>query len=244
MTPTDPQAPAAPAAPAAAAPAVDMTDYQRQIDELKEQVAESQRTAQFWAQKAANGAPAAPAAPKTDDGDDDDVLEAITTGGAKGFDALAAKRGFVRRNEVEELIETRATTLTKEQQLITEYPDLQKKNSEFFKATAINYGNLVKSGTPQPVAMELAAKQTELEFIRAGKIKMNGSGPSGEEKEAARLRRIAAQASPNGSSRPAPSDEEDEELTPQQKHIADAMGITHEAYAKRAKGGVAMRGVK
>jgi hypothetical protein len=243
MTPQDQTTPpAAPAAPAAAAP--DVTDYQRQIDELKEQVAEGQRTAQFWAQKAAaNGAPA-PAAPKTDDGDDDDVLEAITTGGAKGFDALAQKRGFVRRNEVEELIETRATTLTKEQQLITEYPDLQKKNSEFFKATAINYGNLVKSGTPQPVAMELAAKQTELEFIRAGKIKMNGSGPSGEEKEAARLRRIAAQASPSGSARPAPSDEEDEELTPQQKHIADAMGISHEAYAKRAKAGVAMRGVK
>jgi hypothetical protein len=242
MTPTDPQAPAAPAAPAAAAP--DVAHYQRQIDELKEQVAESQRTAQFWAQKAANGAPAAPAAPHTDDGDDDDVLEAITTGGAKGFDALAAKRGFIRRNEVEELIETRATTLTKEQQLINEYPDLQKKNSEFFKSTAINYGNLVKSGTPQPVAMELAAKQTELEFIRAGKIKMNGSGPSGEEKEAARLKRIAAQASASGSSRPAPADEEDEELTPQQKHIADAMGISHEAYAKRAKGGVAMRGVK
>jgi hypothetical protein len=243
MTPTDPQAPAAPATPAAAAPAVDTTDYQRQIDELKEQVAESQRTAQFWAQKAANGAPA-PAAPKTDDGDDDDVLEAITTGGAKGFDALAQKRGFVRRNEVEQLIETRATTLTKEQALLNEYPDLKSKNTEFFKATAINYGNLVKSGTPQPVAMELAAKQTELEFIRAGKIKMNGSDPSKDEKEAARLKRIAAQASPSGSSRPAPSDEEDEELTPQQKHIADAMGISHEAYAKRAKGGVAMRGVK
>jgi hypothetical protein len=243
MTPTDSQAPAAPAAPAAAAP--DVTDYQRQIDELKEQVAESQRTAQFWADKAANGAHAAAASAPAVDEEEPDVLEAITTGGAKGFDQLAKKRGFIQRNEVEQIIEARATSLTKEQQLMKEYPDLENKDTEFFKTTAENYGRLVKSGTPQPVAMEMAARQAELQFIRAGKIKVNGSGrPSGDEKEAARLKRIAAQASPSGSARPAPVDEEDEELTPQQKHIADAMGISHEAYAKRAKTGVAMRGVK
>jgi hypothetical protein len=231
------------AAPGALTP----EDYQTQIDELKEQVAESQRTAQFWADKAqtagsprGNPAPAAAAPPVEEE--EPDVLEAITTGGAKGFDALAAKRGFVRKAEVEALIESKASTLTKEQALMDEYPDLKNKSSEFFKTTAVNYGELVKQGTPGLVAMEMAARQTELTFLRAGKLKPDGA-PTADEKEARRLARIAAQNGGGGGRRPAATSEEDDsDLTPEQKHIADAMGITHEAYAKRAKAGVAIGG--
>jgi hypothetical protein len=251
MTPADPTTlvsatpPAAPAAavtaaPAAAAPAVDTAAYQRQIDELKEQVAEGQRTAQYWADKVKAGAPTKPAEAE----DEPDVLEAITTGGAKGFDKLAKQRGFIQRDEVESLINQRAASLTEEQQLLKEYPDLSKKESEFFRATALEYGKLVKSGVPQAVAMGNAARQTELEFIKAGKIKLPAAAQTKEEKEAARVARIAAQSGDTGARRPAAADEEDEDLTAEQKHIADAMGISHEAYAKRAKNGVAMRGVK
>ena len=148
-------------------PAPELATLQQQINDLKEQVAESNRTAQFWAEKAKSSAPAPAAPAAAEEEDETDVLEAITTGGVKGFDTLAAKRGYVKRDEVETLINQRATVLTREQELLQEYPDLKKKDSEFFKATAVNYGTLVRSGTPAPVAMELAAKQTELEFLRS-----------------------------------------------------------------------------
>ena len=238
--PADSPAGGAPAA-SAALPASDAAAMQRQIDDLKEEAAEARRTAEYWAGRAASPAPAAPAA---EPDDDTDVLEAITTGGAKGFDALAAKRGFIKRDEVETLINQRATSLTKEQALIEEYPDLRKKDSEFFKATALNYGSLVKSGVPQAVAMETAARQTELEFLRSGKIKLPGAAAeeTKAEKEAARRARIAAQAPESGRRQAAAPDGEDDELTPQQMRIADAMGVSHEAYAKRAKAGVSIKG--
>jgi hypothetical protein len=241
MTP-DPEIPDS-AAPPAAEPAVDAAALQRQIDELKEQVAEGQRTAQYWADKAKASAPQ-PRAAEVPEEDEPDVLEAITTKGAKGFDELASKRGFVRKDEVEALIANRAASLTKEQELLGRYPDLKKKDSEFFKATALHYGDLVKAGTPQAVAMELAAEKAELDFMRTGKLKPAGSEATKEEKEAARLARIKAQSAGGGGRQPAPDPEEDDELTPEQKRIADAMGVSHEAYKKRAKAGVAMRGLK
>lgn len=231
---TETESPAAPTA----------EDLQQQIADLREQVAESNRTAQFWADKAKTTSASVPAPiGEEEEEEEPDVLEAITTRGAKGFDQLASKRGFIRREEVESLINAKATALTKEQALMDEYPDLRNRTSEFFKATAVNYGELVKQGTPAPVAMELAARQTELAFLRAGKTKPETAGK--DEKDARRNARIAAQSPGNsGGRRPAATsdDEDSADLTPEQKHIADAMGISHEAYAKRAKAGVAMGG--
>ena len=235
MTPTETTVAAETAAP----PAIDPAALQAQIDELKEQVAEQTRTAQFWADKAraaSNGNGHAPAAPAAEE--EPDVLEAITTGGAKGFDELAAKRGFVRKTEVERMIDAKANQVTREQQLMTEYPDLKNKNSEFFKGTAVRYGQLVTEGMAQHLAMETAARETELNFLRSGKMKLPGAEPTKAEKEAERLRRIDAQGGEGGRRRPAAAAEDDEELTAEQKHIADAMGISHEAYMKRAKAGV------
>lgn len=223
-------------------------DYQKQINDLKEQVAESNRTAQFWADRAKTPAQpvAAHPAPVAEE-DEPDVLEALTQGGAKGFDALAVKRGFARKSDVESMIDAKASAFTREQQLMDEYPDLKNKNSDFFKATAANYGALITQGTPATVAMEMAARQTELAMLRAGKSKPGAPAAGGaDDKEAKRLARIAAQSGGSGGrGRPAiasPDDEDDTELTPEQKHIADAMGVSHEAYAKRAKAGVAIGG--
>lgn len=234
--------PAAPAAAAATPAAVDATALETQIAELKEQIAESNRTAEFWADKAkkSSGTPA-PVKQVVEEEDDTDVLEAITTGGTKGFDALAKKRGFIKRDEVEALIDTRATSLTKEQELIGRYPDLKKPTSDFFKATAAHYGDLVKGGTPQAQAMELAAERTELQWMREGKIKPAAETTKAE-KETARLERVKAQSGEGGRRQAAPVEEGDDELTEQQKHIADAMGISHEAYGKRAKAGVSIKG--
>jgi hypothetical protein len=239
ISPTPAAGTDSPSQPAAAAP--DAAALQRQIDELSEQVKESQRTAEFWAERARQSAPQPAPQPEPEPDDDDtDVLEAITTKGAKGFDELAAKRGFVRRNDVAAMIEQRATALTKEQELIARYPDLKVKNSEFFKATAAHYGELVKGGTPPTLAMELASEKTELDFMRSGKLKPEAPKDDRGDREERRAR-AAAQAGPS-SRRPAATEPDDDELNDQQKRIADAMGVSHEAYLKRAKAGVNIGG--
>jgi hypothetical protein len=233
-------------APAAAAPAA-APDLEKTIAELREEVAESRRTAEFWATQA-RSTPAAPAQPQPqpepEEEDDTDVLEAITTEGTKGFDRLAAKRGFIKRTEVEQLIDARATAIqtahSAEQELLTTYPDLKNRQSDFFKTTATHYGQLVKSGTPPATAMGVAASMAELEFMRAGKL----STPNGAkgDREADRLARINAQGGGAGPRRPSGAETDDDTLTPEQKHIAAMMGISEEAYLKRAKTGVQMGG--
>ena len=208
-----------------------------EIAELREQIQESNRTAEFWAAKARN-TDAAPVAQVEDD--EPDVLDAITSGGAKGFDALAKKRGFVQRDEVESLINQRASALTTEQMLMTEYPDLKDKKSDFFKETAVHYRTLVQKGVPQVEAMQLAADKAQLEGLRSGKIKSPGEQTKAD-KEATRLARVAAQSDPVSGRRPAAPTEEDQTLSLEQKHIAAAMGISEEAYSKRANAGVNLR---
>jgi hypothetical protein len=221
-------------------PSPELTALQQQINDLKEQVAESQNTARFWAERAKQPAPmTVSATPEPED--DTDVLEKITVDGVKGLDELAAKRGYIKRDEVRQIVQDERSSATKELELTTEYPDLKNKKSEFFQATAIHYGNLVRSGTPQPMAMELAARQTELQFLKEGKMKIPGEREK-HEREQDRLDRIRAQSGENGR-RPAPgADENDTELTAEQKHICDSMGIPYEAYAKRAAQGVAISG--
>jgi hypothetical protein len=232
------------APPPAAAPAIDAADLQRQIAELKEQIAESNRTAEFWAEQARGNTPApqTPDNPEPDEDEDEDPLEAITSGGSKGFDKLAEKRGFVKRDQVVEMIESRASGLVKEQELLTRYPDLKNRSSDFFKTTAAHYGALVKGGTPPNVAMELASEKAELDFMRAGKITPDGNGTTAADREKDRRARISAQSGGGGPRRPAAEETEDDTLTPEQKRIAAGMGISEEAYLKRAKAGVRMGG--
>ena len=88
--------------------------------------------------------------------------------------------------------------------------------------------------------MKLAAKSVAADWMESGKMKT--ATQTAEEKKAAkeseRQARIAAQGA--GKSAPAAPDssEEDDELTAQEKHICERMGISEEAYKKRAKQGV------
>ena len=91
--------------------------------------------------------------------------------------------------------------------------------------------------------MEMAAERAELSLIRSGKRKtpQQQADDTKAQREQERRARIAAQAGDRGG-RTAEGAEEDEELTPEQKHIVASMGITEEAYKKRAKEGVKVRG--
>ncbi|MBV9448556.1 MAG: hypothetical protein JO345_21940 [Streptosporangiaceae bacterium] len=241
-TPQSPPSAATPAAPPQ--PAIDAAALQRQIDELKQSLGEKDRAIEFWQSKSARPEPAAKAEPVEEE-PEADVLDVITSKGAKGLDELLARRGYVRKSEVEQITDAKAQAFAKEQQLLKEYPELGDHKSDFFKATAQHYGHLVKSGVAPAVAMELAAERTELAQIRDGK-RLTPQQKKEEDKaqrEQERRARAAAQAGDRGVRTPAES-EEDEDLTAEQKHIAAAMGISEEAYKARAKKGVAMRGVK
>lgn len=240
-------APPPAAAPAAAAPVVDAAGLQKQIDDLKAASEENARAADFWKKKAETPAPtraaAEPAAPAEEE---EDVLDILATKGAKGLVALLAKSGYVRGEEVDARVNQKASEIQKEQALVAQYPDLKKENSEFFKETALAYGALVKQGVSKAVAMEMAAERTELKFLREGKMKTPTQQADEAKAEKDRLKRdrIAAQAGEGVRGRAPVEEEDDAELTPEQKHIADQMGITHEAYAARAKKGVQMKGIR
>ncbi|HEY3885066.1 MAG TPA: hypothetical protein VGL62_07655, partial [Vicinamibacterales bacterium] len=180
----------------------------------------------------------------------------LTTKGAKGLDAVLAKRGYVRGEDVDKRVNDKAASMVKEQQLVEQYPDLRKKDSEFFKATAIAYGDLVKQGVAPGVAMEMAAERTELKFMRDGKIKTPSEQKA--EREAARRTRVAAQGAEGTGRTPAHTEEEDEDLTPEQLRIVNSMLVGSqgadgkpmteaqavEVYKARAKKGVAMKGLR
>lgn len=233
--------------PAAQPPAEDVAAIKARLAELENQNGELTRTAQFWADKAKGGAPAPKAKPDVVDDDNVDVLDVLTTKGVKGLDELMAKRGYVRKDYVDQTVDGKANQITSEAQLLKDYPDLSNKKSEFFQATAMEYGSLVKSGVPEAVAMQMAAERTDLRFLREGKTKT----PQQEEtekkaaKEQARLERIKAQSGTRGG-QPTADDEADDELTPEQKRTAIAMlagdGVTDEQaiekYKARAKRGV------
>jgi len=92
------------------------------------------------------------------------------------------------------------------------------------------------------LAMEMAAERVALAWIRAGKQPAaDGDRRMRQEDREARAR---AQGGSRGA-RPAAAavaEEENEDLSNEQKHIAASMGISEDAYRAQAKKGVAMRG--
>jgi len=216
------------------------------LTSLTDQVAETTRTAQFWYEKAN-----ATAKPADKPADEEDVLDVITKGG-DALDKLLEKRGFVKADQVDSKLNQRTQQLTKEAALVKQYPDLENTESPFFKEVAAVYGTLVKSGVAQSVAMEMAANQVELAWYREGKRETVKERKAREDadKESQRQERIRAQAGDRGRRPAAEPEDGDDELTAEQKQIAVRMlagdGVTPEqaieAYKKRAKSGVAVRG--
>lgn len=227
-------------AAAAAADAASNAALLAQIETLKNEVKEKDASAIYWHEQAkGKGVTAAPAkeaaaAEETEE----DILELITTKGAKGLDQLLAKRGFVRQEDVAKTVNEKATLMTTESALAAEYPDLADKNSEFFKATATHYAPLIQAGVPPTVAMKVAANQAELDGYKTGKRLT----PTEKAERAAR----AAAQNPDKTQRSAAVEEEpgSGELDEFQRHLCEAMEITPEQYQARAKAGVRIGGRK
>jgi len=239
VTNTPPATPAV-ATPPAAVPAV--VDNSSELAALKAEIAENKRATEFWYDKATRQAPAPAAVAEPEPEDDTDLLDLISTQGAKGFDAFMRKRGYASRAEVEQAVNSKAAQLSAEADLIGRFPDLRDKSSVFFTATAQAYGELKRQGVPEALAMSLAAERAELAGYKGGTIKTatQKTADAKADKEATRLARIKAQ----GADRPARAtdqdEEDDDELNAQELHICEAMGITPEAYKARAQKGVQM----
>jgi flagellin-like hook-associated protein FlgL len=225
MSPTETTTPQPQAAETHQQP--DAAALQKEIENLKGQVAEHQRTTQFWYEKAAAAVPKAPKSEsKSEPEDDVDILDVITTKGSKGLDDLLAKRGYVRGADVDQKVNAKAAELVREQELIKRYPDLaaDKRDSDFFRATAAEYQRLTKDGVPGHMAMELAASSTELAMLKSGKLKTPDQEKAERDakREKDRLARIAAQSS-DKAPRAAEPEEGDEDVTPQEEQIIRGM---------------------
>lgn len=244
---SQPATPATPVAPAAPSQAEDAAVLKARIAALEGQVSEKDRAAQYWYGKAHSATPAAAKPADKAPEDDTDLLDLITTKGVKGLDELMAKRGYARKEEVEATVNAKAAQMTEEQELMSQFPDLKKQDSEFFKAVALEYGSLTKAGVPVTQAMKLAAKSVQADFLMTGKVKTptQEAADKAAAKEAARLARVAAQAGDRGS-RQAVDTEDDDTLTDNDeaavRQLADALEIpldkARERYIARAKAGV------
>lgn len=227
MEETEQTTPVVPVVPPAA-----QSDFSAEITRLRAEIAEKDQAVRYWHGQA-KAIPTAQPTPVTPEEDDTDVLDLITTKGAKGLDELLAKRGYMRADEVERTVNQKATAIARENKLLSDYPDLKDTDSDFFKATAKEYASL-KGSVPDHVAMEMAAERAELKALKAGKAKAADADE--------RSSRARAQAGDTGTRRrpAAEPDDDDDTLTDEQKRVADSFGISHEAYAKRAKAGVNM----
>lgn len=233
--------------PAAGAPtAAEVAALKAELATAKTEAAEQKRTAEYWfgKQKAAPAKePAVAAAP----GDDEDLLDLITSKGVKGLDELLKKRGLVSRDDVSAMVEAKANQIVSEGQLLKDYPDLDNKESAFFKATALIYGELKAQGVPERAAMNLAAEKAELAGLKAGTIKTPAQKTADAKtaRDQERATRAAAGAGDHGGRAAAEEDSDDIPTADEDraiKHLADALEIPYdkakERYTARAKKGV------
>jgi hypothetical protein len=198
-------------------------DLQKQIDTLKTQNADATRAAEFWHKKATEAA--APAGDKKEPAEEEvDLLDLIASKGEKGFAAYLKSKGYTSREEVDGLVTAKATQIAKEGELLGRYPDLKKQDSDFFKATAAEYGALKQQGVPEAQAMEIAAERVELRFLREGKLKTTQQQTDDEKarKEQERLARVRAQGGDTGGRSTEP-EEGDETITPEEERIIRGM---------------------
>jgi hypothetical protein len=237
-------------APVVAAAVATPVDNTAELTALRAELAQTKQATQFWADKyqASSAAPPAPVTTPVPE-EEVDILDILATQGAKGFDAFMRKRGYVQQAEVDATVNAKGQQLSTEAELLANYPDLKDHSSDFFRATAANYGELRKQGVSDALAMKLGAQQAQLEGFKSGRVKTptQVAADTAATKEAARIARVKAQSGDRtapGRTTEGVGDEGDgDELTPEQKHICAQMGISEESYIARAKKGTQMSGL-
>lgn len=216
-------------------PGPDAKALQAEIERLKAETAEKDVAVRYWHEAATKGKQQPAQDTKVDPpAEEEDPIAVLSAKGAKGFDEMLEKRGFVRAADVEKTVNAKAAVIAAENALASRYPELKDTKSDFFKATAEHYARLTKAeGVPHLAAMKLAAKEAELDSLNSGKRQTQAQIDK-EEREA----RAKAQAGDKRRGKDADAEPDNDTLDAEQKRVCEQMGITEEAYVKRAKAGV------
>lgn len=233
-------------------PAVDpeIKRLQKENKALQGRVREADSAAGFWKGKA-DTAPAKPAdKPAADNLDELDLVDIITTKGAKGLAEVMTRLGYAKRSDIELQISSTRNQISAEAAVLAKYPDLADSNSPLFEKTAEIFNQLrqdphmAESDNLMLIAARTAA--AELGLSNDNTRGQRRAAPKADEDEDERSERIARQSGDRGR-RPAGQDRA-EELSPLQKRMVQKFRdagaeITEEGYKKRAMGGVRMGGV-
>jgi hypothetical protein len=252
-------------AAADAAKVVDPGEFKRVQRELKETRArekESAASARYWADQARN-APAKPAekpAPVADNLDDVDLVDIITTQGAKGLGSVIERMGYVKRSEVANEIQATRGADRAETAVLAAYPALADNSSPLFAKTAEIWNQLKQDPdmARSPQLMMIAARTAAAELgLKADPRGQRQPGrtrepdPDGDDyiqdEDQERSERIARQSGDRGT-RPAARGAAAETLNTMQRNLVakfKAVGadIDEDRYMRRAQGGVRIGGV-
>jgi len=240
----------------------------RELRQARGRIGELEASERHWSEVARAGQrqehpPAEAGATGAPAEEEIDVIEALTSDGAKGLDRVLRKLGYARVEEIDQKIERTRGQITQDARLLGRFPELGDEKSEFFAATAKRYEQLKgnKGIRESGMLMELAAELAEKD-LGTGKKAPSGDRrrePEGDqdddrdysddraaadehENEDDRIERVRAQAGSRGR-RPAREAEPSDDLSPLQKRIAGRLGVSEEAYRKRAKAGVRISGL-
>jgi hypothetical protein len=119
--------------------------------------------------------------------------------------------------------------------VLNDFPELSDPKSEMYKLTGDELAKINADPEYKSLSdgkrISLAARHAKLALLESGK---------GVESESSRVARIRAQQGPTGGRKTV--DPSSEELTPSQKYVAKKMGISEDAYKKRASKGIAWGG--
>jgi hypothetical protein len=221
-------------------------DREREQQRFDQRIAEAEATAKFWADRAKQRGSA------DHDKDDDalpeagdvDIVEALANKDNAAVVRWMRSQGLVDRSELDRVkeslkgdmrdtVRSERQTITAETRLIGDFPDLADDSSELFGRSSEIYRSLQKDMGEGPQAMRLAVLEaaSELGIARAG-------GKGAKESTEDRARRVAAQDGPRQSSQHRDTAGDSDEMTPGQKRIAAAMGVSEQGYRNRAKTGV------
>lgn len=225
----------------------EIRELRKQLRASAKRIRELEESERAWAERARRlSAEEKPHEEEAAADEDLDVIEALTSDGAKGLDKILRKLGYARVEDVEQRIEQTRAHMTRDAKLIARYPDLADENSDFFRATAQRYQELVKNPALRDSGMllELAAELAEGDLALRRRQARGGRdfGLDDDESEEERVERVRAQAGSRGR-RAAEQTPDDDELTPLQKRIAARFGISEDAYRKRARQGVQISGL-
>lgn len=261
----EPEAAVDPNAPPPPPVVIDPAEHKRAQKDLaaaRRQAKESDETARYWAEQARNTPvrQPAPEPEKEDDFSDVDLVDLITTQGAKGLATVIERMGYAKKADVQAEIVATRSGIAAENALMSQYPELADDQSPFFLATAKIYNQLkadpAMANSPNLINYAARTAKAELALRNDGGRGGRRAAPPAEEDdfeeeltpEEQRAARAGRQNGDRGRRDSRGAGPQGDVLSPMQADIVrkfQSVGapLTEESYRRHAKAGVRMGGV-